>query len=386
MKVPPLRKKSRDWSKVDPESLTVALGWNRIYDDAPGGAMQAINEGDSDMSKGLGAALKVAMRNSKADQELIDTISDLADEIGSLAEELGATPDSEDSGEDAADPMDAGEGMAGKALSLEAMAERVRHAFTEPQAAAQAAQAPTYAPAAQSWAWVREVYPTYAILDMDGASYRATYTIEGDVITPSPRSEWQKVESVWIGAKVYAPGGAVKAIDPGNPYLIHGPGIVRGGRDLVGDTFTKATDHGFARSPIGMPVYYDHAQRGIKSQIGTVTGYEDEGDYIDFTIELDRRHKYINEVLQLEDQKALGLSSGAVGHLVVRQQGELKRWIVGELSLTPTPAEPRTNTTRMQTQAKAEPAKAIDLIAPAAHEVAPIIIMINKPKKGNNQS
>lgn len=134
---------------------------------------------------------------------------------------------------------------------------------------------------------------------------------------------------------------AVKAI---GDYALQGKGIVYGGRDLVGDTFTKETDLGDTRSFVGMPVYYDHAMSGIKSQIGTVKAWMPDDEGIDVEIELDRRHKYAEEVMALVRKGALGLSTGALSHLVVRDGGELKRWVVGEISLTPTPAEPRTAT------------------------------------------
>lgn len=134
---------------------------------------------------------------------------------------------------------------------------------------------------------------------------------------------------------------AVKAV---GDFSLQGKGIVYGGRDLVGDTFTKDTDLGDTRSFVGMPVYYDHAMSGIKSQIGTVKAWMPDDEGIDVEIELDRRHKYAEEVMSLVRKGALGLSTGALSHLVVRDGGELKRWVVGEISLTPTPAEPRTAT------------------------------------------
>ncbi len=70
--------------------------------------------------------------------------------------------------------------------------------------------------------------------------------------------------------------------------------------------------------------------------------YELHDDGIDVEIELDRRNKYVGDVMKLVKSGALGLSTGALSHLVVRDGGEVKRWVVGEISLTPTPAEPRT--------------------------------------------
>ena len=127
-------------------------------------------------------------------------------------------------------------------------------------------------------------------------------------------------------------------------YLITGTGVVYGGMDLTGDRFTRQTDFGDTRSFIGLPVYYDHGLSGLKSQIGVVKQWMPTDEGIDVEIEIDRRHQYASKVMELVHRGALGLSTGALPHLVVREGGELKRWIVGEISLTPTPAEPRTIT------------------------------------------
>ena len=134
---------------------------------------------------------------------------------------------------------------------------------------------------------------------------------------------------------------AIKAVAP---FTLSGVGVVYGGEDLTGDRFSKDTDFGGSRPFVGMPVYYDHALGGIKSQIGTVKVWTPTDTGIDVQIELDRRHKYAADVMKLAEQGALGLSTGALPHLVERVDGEIKRWVVGEISLTPTPAEPRTTT------------------------------------------
>jgi len=138
-----------------------------------------------------------------------------------------------------------------------------------------------------------------------------------------------------------SPTHAIKAVAP---FTLSGRGVVYGGEDLTGDRFSKDTDFGATRSFVGMPVYYDHALGGIKSQIGTVKVWTPNDQGIDVQIELDRRHKYAADVMKLAESGALGLSTGALPHLVERVGGEIKRWVVGEISLTPTPAEPRTNT------------------------------------------
>ena len=142
-------------------------------------------------------------------------------------------------------------------------------------------------------------------------------------------------------------GSGVKAV---GDYVVRGRGIVYGGKDLTGDIFTKSTDLGDTRSFVGTPVYYDHGLGSIRGQIGTVKAWTPAGDGIDVEIELDKRLEYIDDVMKLVKSGALGLSTGALSHLVVRQAGELKRWVVGEISLTPTPAEPRTLTEVKATQ------------------------------------
>lgn len=131
----------------------------------------------------------------------------------------------------------------------------------------------------------------------------------------------------------------IKAI---GEYLLKGRGIVFGGRDLVGDRFTPETDLGDTRPFEGLPVFYDHTLGDLQSQIGTVKAWVPDDEGIDVEIEIDRRHKYAAQVMDLVKKGMLGLSTGALSHLVVREGGDLKRWVVGEISLTPTPAEPRT--------------------------------------------
>ena len=138
-------------------------------------------------------------------------------------------------------------------------------------------------------------------------------------------------------------GLAVKFVDD---YVVSGRAVVFGGRDLVGDVFTKETDFGLGRSLIGMPIYWDHTMGGIKSQIGQTIDYQITDEGIDIVIELNKHHKYIKEITQLIGAGVVGLSTGAPAHLVMRKSidiGEwIQRWPLSEGSLTVHPAEPRT--------------------------------------------
>ncbi len=125
------------------------------------------------------------------------------------------------------------------------------------------------------------------------------------------------------------------------PLLIAGYGIVFGGSDLAGEQFTAHTDFGLLRAVRGMPVHYDHAQRMLRQRIGQVQAVQLDATGLFFTVELDRHAAYLETILELIERGALGFSTGALAHLIERQQHTITRWIIGELSLTPTPAEPR---------------------------------------------
>jgi hypothetical protein len=151
----------------------------------------------------------------------------------------------------------------------------------------------------------------------------------------------QSTNAVYETSKSIPYQEEIKSIsDDGEIY--RGLGVVWGGKDLVGDTFTKSTEVGSERPFKGMPLYFDHAQGEIKDSIGTVldANSDDSGMWFDF--QLNKRHKYSSKIKELIKTGALGLSTGAISHLVTRDGGELKCWVIGELSLTPTPAEPRT--------------------------------------------
>lgn len=123
--------------------------------------------------------------------------------------------------------------------------------------------------------------------------------------------------------------------------VVAGWGVVFGGRDLQGDTFTPATELALDIVP-QPPVFYDHTLGDVRSRIGRVVKAETRDFGVWIEAEIDRAAEYADAVLELVKRGALGWSSGSVPHLVERKGGELKRWPVYEWSLTPTPAEPRT--------------------------------------------
>lgn len=123
---------------------------------------------------------------------------------------------------------------------------------------------------------------------------------------------------------------------------IAGYGVVFGGKDLYGESFTADTDFALDLVPV-KPVLYDHGLSDtIKHWIGKVTSVimDEHGLWVE--AELERNKDYVAQVLELVEAGALGWSSGTAGHLAQRSGSIIKMWPVIEWSLTPTPAEPRT--------------------------------------------
>ena len=138
--------------------------------------------------------------------------------------------------------------------------------------------------------------------------------------------------------------------------VIAGYGVVFGGVDLEGETFTKSTDYQLDMVPV-KSVYFDHSlDDAVDWQVGTTT--KNELDEIGIWVEaqIDRSKQYNEAVLQLVEAGALGWSSGSVTHLARREGKTITKWPVIEFSLTPIPAEPRTvGVERIKQLAEANP-------------------------------
>jgi len=122
---------------------------------------------------------------------------------------------------------------------------------------------------------------------------------------------------------------------------VAGYGVIYGGSDLEGESFSKSTDFMLDLAPSKL-VLYDHSLGEVKHFIGKTTLVESDDFGLWVAAELDRNKSYVEMVLRLVEQGALGWSSGSVGHLTRRNGKSITQWPIVELSLTPTPAEPRT--------------------------------------------
>lgn len=139
-------------------------------------------------------------------------------------------------------------------------------------------------------------------------------------------------------------GHAVKALGDGRVggYLVRYTDAST--PDLQGDYFTPESELGFYEA---LPVLYHHGQDKTVGRrvIGRGVVKRDEiGLWVEAQLAL--RDEYEKYIYDLAEKGKLGWSSGAVSHMVEREQKAvgvqwIKTWWVAEASLTPTPAEPR---------------------------------------------
>ncbi len=166
--------------------------------------------------------------------------------------------------------------------------------------------------------------------------------------------------SVEQGAACAPPG---KALDPEQTLVVYGGEIKALGDGRVGgylvqygspeqtdltgvDFFTSSSEFGPHTSSL---VYYHHGmdntiQRRVIDPAAKLVK-DDVGVWVE--AQLNMRDAYEREMYRMAERKKLGWSSGTAGHLVERVPVHgamwIKTWPLGlDASLTPTPAEPRT--------------------------------------------
>lgn len=127
-------------------------------------------------------------------------------------------------------------------------------------------------------------------------------------------------------------------------------------KDLDGEYFTPETYLG-SKDGDGVDTYFHHGKTlnlpdtvadEVKAEVKALADYvfapiKTTRDAIGIFAEvvLDMAKQYEEMVHGLVKQGKLGWSSGAISHLVRKESdGQLKRWPIGEASLTPTPCEP----------------------------------------------
>ena len=182
-----------------------------------------------------------------------------------------------------------------------------------------------------------------------------------------PDEEMDAGKAVKASDMLVSYGGEVKALGDGKVggYLVRFS--TPSDPDLEGDFFTKDTDFG----ELSETAVYIHHRMPIKHASGKMFHFKDAvgkgtlrvddvGVFMEAVIEMRGEYEevvkeiYKDAFMKLVEEHKFGLSSGTAGHLVDREpQGNaywIKKWPLGlDASLTPTPAEPRTNIVPLKT-------------------------------------
>lgn len=139
--------------------------------------------------------------------------------------------------------------------------------------------------------------------------------------------------------------------------------VLFGGRDLVGEFFTKNTHFESNYTDLGMLyVDFEHGRDsdGIDNDQNQVLGIvdwksakvDDNGIFVERI--LNRRAEYMQYLSQLIDMGVMGTSSQAISAQVRKKStGEIVEWPLMRDSLTVTPLEPRMVTSNILTAVKA---------------------------------
>lgn len=140
-------------------------------------------------------------------------------------------------------------------------------------------------------------------------------------------------------------GGELKALGEGRVGGVLVRRTNKSQPDLTGDYFGAESD---IRSPEKLDVYYNHGMDSTlkKRVIGQATITRLENGDVWAETQLKMRDEYEKAIYAMAEAGKLGYSSGALSHLVEREPAGkgiwmIKTWVIGEASLTPTPAEYR---------------------------------------------
>lgn len=204
---------------------------------------------------------------------------------------------------------------------------------------------------------------------MTGQAYR----FKADKFTAAEAKAWLKDHDIKFISFEEATGEEKSAMEGmlrigGSPVKYLGDGKVGGHLvlfsnarmpDLTGEFFTAQTDFGL-EDGMRTPIYFDHGFDPVlgrrKLGRGEMRTDADVGVWVEGVLE--QRDEYERMLLELSEAGKFGWSSGTAGHLVEYEPKSrgvrwIKTWPLGlDASLTPTPAEPRTQVQTLKAYAE----------------------------------
>ncbi len=136
--------------------------------------------------------------------------------------------------------------------------------------------------------------------------------------------------------------------------VLEGYGVVFNTEDLHGEMFTPETDL-MLDNVKAVPVLWEHTATGVKDILGFAKHVRTDDFGVLFELTLKRSNKYVEMIRKFVERGRLGLSTGALPQTIQREGTVIKRWQVGELTATVTPAEFRTlGVQQIKSEMKAE--------------------------------
>jgi hypothetical protein len=94
--------------------------------------------------------------------------------------------------------------------------------------------------------------------------------------------------------------------------------------------------------PVKKAFYSHRSDPHVKQHLGQVIEHSVDETGVWFKMQLDRSNRYVNAVRKLVERGVIGISTGTASQLADRVGKKIVKWPIVEVSLTPTPAEPRT--------------------------------------------
>lgn len=306
----------------------------------------------------LDALVRAGRRNSTADEGRLRKLATLIEQAKQVVTDLGLLANDDDDADIKALPLDKLAGAVCDAVSRINRGGYDHKPYDE-------------------WCQAAAVYTDVVIVREGLGHWSVPYTVGEKRVELAPRDTWTEVEMAWTeksasaedsaapaadligtvdakhapadsGTEVRESGPVYTAIKTVAPGRLRHYAVLWGSaeqRDLYHEWFTaKTSELDVIFKTIGkLPLLYHHGlDSAVKaSVVGVVDqmGTDDVGLWVESQV--DMANRYAVAITQMVANKKLGTSTGTLpGARRVNKSGEIERWAIVEVSLTPTPAEP----------------------------------------------
>lgn len=214
----------------------------------------------------------------------------------------------------------------------------------------------------EQWCQVAGVYEDFVVIREGLTHWKVGYTVGEKAIELAPRDQWEAVELDW-STKSAEPAADVEISEIKSAPVFHTMKAMGKGRlghyavlwgddnkrDLYKEWFDQSTDEldVIFKAMGKLPALYQHAMDDTvkTSVVGVVDTMKADDIGLWVETQLNLADQYSQAIEQIAETGKLGTSTGTLpGARKVAKTGYIERWPIAEISLTPTPAEPRMRT------------------------------------------